>query len=105
MSIFRRQQGLFPLFLLAAAKSALRNLTVKCRVLLTSLCSAMRNLTAPWNHRHRIDKYLDTLLANQPISDGEATYHCQKVAPQDGELPELIVARYCITNHSEAASL
>jgi len=32
MSIFRRQQGFFPLFLLAAAKSALRNLTVKCRV-------------------------------------------------------------------------
>jgi len=29
MSIFRRQQGFFPLFLLAAAKSALRNLTVK----------------------------------------------------------------------------
>jgi len=27
MSIFRRQQGFFPLFLLAAAKSALRNLT------------------------------------------------------------------------------
>jgi len=25
------------------------------------------------NHRHRIDKYLDTLLANQLISDGEAT--------------------------------
>jgi len=45
MSIFRRQQGFFPLFLLAAAKSALRNLTVKCRVFLTSLSSAMRNLT------------------------------------------------------------
>jgi len=28
-------------------------------------------------HRHRIDKYLDTLLANQPISDGEATDRCQ----------------------------
>ena len=24
------------------------------------------------DHRHRIDTYLDTLLANQPISDGEA---------------------------------
>ena len=45
------------------------------------------------DHRHRIDKYLDTLLANQPISDGEATDHCQKVAPQDGGLPELIVPR------------
>ena len=43
-------------------------------------------------HRHGIDKYLDTLLADQPISDGEATDHCQKGAPQDGGLPELIVA-------------
>jgi len=43
-------------------------------------------------HRHKIDKYLDTLLANQPISDREATDHCQKVAPQDGGLSELIVA-------------
>ena len=25
----------------------------------------------PRDHRHRLDKYLDTLLANQPISDGE----------------------------------
>ena len=54
-------------------------------------------------HRHRIDKYLDTLLANQPISDGEATDRCQKVAPQDGGLPELIEARSCLTNHSEAS--
>ena len=57
------------------------------------------------DHRHRIDKYLDTLLANQPISDGEATDRCQRRAPQDGGLPELIVARSCLTNHSEAASL
>ena len=56
-------------------------------------------------HRHRINKYLDTLLANQPISDGEASDHCQKGVPQDGRLPELIVARSCLTNHSEAASL
>ena len=56
------------------------------------------------DHRHRIDKYLDTLLANQPISDGEATDRCQKAAPQDGGLPELIVARSCLTNHSEAAA-
>jgi len=55
-------------------------------------------------HGHRIDKYLDTLLANQPISDGEATDRCQNGAPQDGGLPELIVAP-CLTNHSEAASL
>ena len=56
-------------------------------------------------HRHRIDKCLDTLLANQPISDGKATDHCQKGAPQDGGLPELIVAQSYLTNHSEAASL
>ena len=56
-------------------------------------------------HRHRIDKYQDTLLGNQPISDDEATDHCQKGAPQDSGLPELIVARSCLTNHSEAASL
>ena len=56
-------------------------------------------------HRHRIDKYLDTLLANQPISDGEATDCCQSRAPQDGGLPELIVAPSCLTNHREAASL
>jgi len=55
------------------------------------------------SHRHRIDKYLDTLLANQPISDGEATDHCQKGALQDGRLPELIVAQSCLTNHSEAS--
>jgi len=48
-------------------------------------------------HRHRRDEYLDTLLANQPISDGEATDHCQKGAPQDGGLPELIVARSCLS--------
>jgi len=46
-----------------------------------------------------------TLLANQPISDGEATDRCQKGAPQDGGLPELIVARSCLTNHSRAALL
>ena len=35
--------------------------------------------------------------------EGEATDHCQKGAPQDGGLPELIVARSCLTNHSEPA--
>ena len=54
-------------------------------------------------HRDRIDKYLDTLLANQPISDGETTDHWQKVASQDGGLSELIVARSCLTNHSKAS--
>ena len=67
-------------------------------------CAGSRQTISTY-HRHSIDKYLDTLLANQPISDGEATDHCQKVAPQDGGLPELIVARSCVTNHSEAASL
>ena len=57
------------------------------------------------NHGHRIDKYLDTLLANQTISDSEATDHCQKVTSQDGGLPELIVARSCLTNHSKASRL
>ena len=64
-----------------------------------------RKVAGVHTHRHRTDKYLDTLIANQPISDGEATNHCQKGAPQDGRLPELIVARSCLTNHSEAASL
>jgi len=73
----------------------------------------LRNRLTDWHeispfsafHRHRIDKYLDTLLANQPISDGEATDHCQKVTSQDGGLPELIVTQSSVTNHSEAASL
>ena len=56
-------------------------------------------------HRHRIDKYLDTLPANQPISDNKATDRCQRRALQDGGLPELTVARSCLTNRSEAASL
>ena len=55
------------------------------------------------NHGHRIDKYLDTLLANQTISDSEATDHCQKVTSQDGGLRKLIVARSCLTNHSKAS--
>jgi len=72
-----------------------------------SACSAIlaHSVEDTYDHRHRIDKYLDTLLANQPISDGEATDHCQKGAPQDGRLPELIAARSCLTNHSEVASL
>ena len=45
-SIFGRQQRFFPLFLLAAAKSALSILTVRYRVLLTSLSSVLRKLTA-----------------------------------------------------------
>ena len=40
------RKDFFPLFLLATAKSALSMLTVKCRVLLTSLSSEIRNLTA-----------------------------------------------------------
>ena len=53
------------------------------------VCVEPRPSTLSTTHRHRIDKYLDTLLANQPISDGEATDRCQKVTPQDGGLPEL----------------
>ena len=49
------------------------------------------------DHRHRIDKNLDTLLANQPFLDGEAIDHCQKVTSQDGGLTELTVARSCLT--------
>jgi len=43
MFIFRRQQRFFPLFLLTAAKSALSSLTVKYRVLLTSLAQRLMN--------------------------------------------------------------
>jgi len=71
---------------------------------LSILCLWLKSPTVS-HHRHRIDKYLDILLANRPISDGEATDRCQMGAPQDGGLPELIVARSCLTNHSEAASL
>jgi len=44
-------------------------------------------------HRHRTDKYLDTLLANQPISDGEATDRCQKVAPKMKESSSSSISR------------
>ena len=58
-----------------------------------------------YNHTHRTYKYLDTLLANQNSSEGEATDHWQKGSAQDGGLPELLLAQSCLTNHSEAASL
>ena len=64
-----------------------------------------RQSTEGNDHRHRIDKYVDTLLSNQPISDSEATNHCQKVTSQDGRLPQLIVAQSCLTNHSKASRL
>ena len=38
-------------------------------------------------HRHRIDKYLDTLLANQPISDGEATDRCKSLRHKMADCP------------------
>jgi len=38
-------------------------------------------------HRHRIDKYLDTLLANQPISDGEATDRCKSLRRKMADCP------------------
>ena len=40
-----------------------------------------------YTHRHRIDKYLDTLLANQPISDGEATDRCQNLRRKMADCP------------------
>jgi len=43
MSFFRKQQRFFPLFLLAAAKSVLRILTVKYHVLLTCLAQCLEN--------------------------------------------------------------
>jgi len=54
-------------------------------------------------HRHKTDKYLDTLLASQPISDGEATDHCQKVAPQDGGLPP-VNSSLILPNQSQRSS-
>ena len=39
------------------------------------------------HHRHRIDKYLDTLLANQPISDGEATDRCKSLRRKMADCP------------------
>jgi len=79
-----------------------------CKILFKSeqicgCCCKMLRGSLFWGHT--VDKYLDTLLAIKPISDGDATDHCQKGAPQDGGLPELILARSCLTNHSEAASL
>ena len=50
-------------------------------------------------HRHRIDKYLDTLLANQPILDGEATDHCKKVTSQDGWTARVNSSPIRLTNH------
>jgi len=76
-----------------------------CPVCPAPLIPVPKTVTDPLNQDIDIDTYLDTLLANQPISDCEATDRCQKGAPQDGGLPELIVARSCLTNHSEAASL
>jgi len=40
---------------------------------------------------------------HQLIADGKATDHYQKGAPQDGRLPELIVARSCY-NQSQRSS-
>ena len=40
-----------------------------------------------WAHRHRVDKYLDTLLAKQPISDGEATDRCKSLRRKMADCP------------------
>jgi len=56
-------------------------------------------------HRHRIDKYLDTPRRITITADRVDTDHFQKSKSQDGGLPELLLAYSCLTNHSEAASL
>jgi len=69
MSIFRGQQRFYLMFLLAAAKSALSILTVKCGVLLTLISSVIRKLTTPstshgaqqHSHRQRWQKCADTI--------------------------------------------
>ena len=61
-----------------------------------SLASVKSRLVLPFwyrliwvvpDHRHRIDKYLDTLLANQPISDGEATDRCKSLRRKMADCP------------------
>ena len=47
-SIFRSQRRFFPLSSLTAAKSAMRNWTVNCRLSLTSLSSSLSNWTTRW---------------------------------------------------------
>jgi len=44
-------------------------------------------VTVGYCHRHRIDKYLDTLLANQPISEGEANDHCKSLRRKMADCP------------------
>ena len=44
------------------------------------------------NHRHRIDKYLDTLLANQTARKVKPPTIAKKGSAQDGGLPELLLA-------------
>ena len=55
------------------------------------------------NHRRRTDKYLDTRHPITTAADCVATDRFQKSQPQDGGLPELLLAYYCTTNHSKAA--
>ena len=52
-------------------------------------------------HRHRIDKYLDTLLANQPILDVEATgkmadcpVNCSPILPNQSQRSSFAVIGY-----------
>ena len=56
------------------------------------------------DHRHSIDKYLDTRSPIATAADRVATDHSQKSQSQGG-LPELLLAYSCLTNHSKAASL
>jgi len=57
------------------------------RVIVGDRAFAVSAAPRVWNHRHRIDKYLDTLLANQPISDGEATDRCKSLRRKMADCP------------------
>ena len=56
-------------------------------------------------HRHRIDKYLDTRCPIATVADRVTSDHFQHLQSQNGRLPEILLAYYGPTNHSKAASL
>jgi len=84
-----------PTFLSALSAYTLRTVKVKeCHIQCSDVKSwswscVLRSWSWPWSwtHRHRIDKYLDTLLANQPISDGEATDRCKSLRRKMADCP------------------
>jgi len=69
------------------------------------LCNADRKSCIDWCHRHRIDKYLDARRPVAAAADCVTAGHFQKSQSQDGGLPELLLACFCLTSHSEAALL